>query len=166
MSPVRRILATSGRGLMLAIAMNAHAQTDEDPYLWLEEVEGARAMQWVHEQNAISQPQLEGKPGFKALQDRLVRVLTSRERIPMVSKRGKWLYNFWQDGDHPRGILRRTTLAEYRNSAPAWETASVVAMKVWGTVTTTSPALTPAAIKANRTASVPLARPTHSTAWQ
>jgi len=107
---------------MLAIAMNAHAQTDEDPYLWLEEVEGARAMQWVHEQNAVSQPQLEGKPGFKALQDRLVRVLTSRERIPMVSKRGKWLYNFWQDGDHPRGILRRTTLAEYRNSAPAWET--------------------------------------------
>jgi len=52
----------------------------------------------------------------------MVTVLTSRDRIPMVSKRGQWLYNFWQDAEHPRGILRRTTLDEYRKPAPAWET--------------------------------------------
>src|SRR3954463_125720 len=98
------------------------AHADDDPYLWLEDVEGARAMQWVHEQNAISQPQLESKPGFARLRDRMVGVLTSRERIPMVSKRGEWLYNFWQDSEHPRGILRRTTLEEYRKPTPAWET--------------------------------------------
>jgi hypothetical protein len=32
------------------------------------------------------------------------------------------LYNFWQDSDHVRGILRRTSLASYRTDDPAWET--------------------------------------------
>jgi len=112
------------RAALLAIAMTAtlaHA-ADEDPYLWLEDVEGARSMQWVKDQNAITRPQLESKPGFKALQDRMEKVLTSRDRIPMVTKRGPWLYNFWQDGEHPRGILRRTSMDEYRKPAPAWET--------------------------------------------
>jgi prolyl oligopeptidase len=99
----------------------AHA-ADEDPYLWLEDVEGARSMQWVKEQNAVTQPLLESKPGFKALQERMLTVLTSRDRIPMVTKRGPWLYNFWQDAEHPRGILRRATMDEYRKPAPAWET--------------------------------------------
>src|SRR2546428_1132789 len=44
--------------------------------------------------------------------------------------------------------------------APACEVASVVAMKVFGTVTTVSPGCTPAAIRANRKASVPLPTPT------
>src|SRR5579884_183382 len=44
--------------------------------------------------------------------------------------------------------------------APACEIASTVAMKVLGTVITTSPGATPAAIKANRRASVPLLTPT------
>ncbi|HEX4762784.1 MAG TPA: prolyl oligopeptidase family serine peptidase [Usitatibacter sp.] len=106
----------------LAMAATLAHAADEDPYLWLEDVEGARSMQWVREQNAITQPQLESKPGFKALQDRMLKVLTSRDRIPMVTKRGPWLYNFWQDAEHPRGILRRATMDEYRKPAPAWET--------------------------------------------
>src|SRR5690348_9215521 len=44
--------------------------------------------------------------------------------------------------------------------APTWEMASVVAMNVFGTVITASPAATPAACKANRRASVPLPTPT------
>jgi prolyl oligopeptidase len=49
-------------------------------------------------------------------------ILDSRDKIPYVSRRGDALYNFWRDAEHPRGLWRRTTLAEYRNTAPAWET--------------------------------------------
>jgi prolyl oligopeptidase len=48
-------------------------------------------------------------------------VLDASDRIPGVSRRGAWLYNFWQDAKHPRGIWRRTTMAEYRKAEPKWE---------------------------------------------
>src|SRR6185312_7737589 len=72
--------------------------------------------------NAVSQPQLEATPGFRQLHERLLAIYNSKERIPGVQKRGPWLYNFWQDEHDPRGIWRRTTLAEYRKPAPKWET--------------------------------------------
>jgi len=106
---------------MTAPIAQAQAPAD-DPYQWLEDVEGAKAMAWVREQNGISQPQLEATPGFKELHDRLLAIYNSKERIPGVQKRGKWLYNFWQDEHHPRGIWRRTTLEEYRKPEPRWET--------------------------------------------
>ncbi len=100
----------------------AHAQATDDPYQWLEDVTGDKAMAWVKAQNAKSQPELEAKPEFKAIHERLLSIYNSRERIPSVVKRGQWLYNFWQDEKNPRGIWRRTTLEEYRKSEPAWET--------------------------------------------
>ena len=94
----------------------------EDPYQWLEDVTGDKPMAWVKEQNAKSQAEIEKRPEFKALHDRLLSIYNSRERIPTVSKRGKWLYNFWQDAASPRGLWRRTTLDEFRKSEPKWET--------------------------------------------
>jgi prolyl oligopeptidase len=100
--------------------MNAAAQ--EDPYLWLEDVTGDKAMAWVKEQNAVTQPAIEASPGFRELHQRLLAVYNSRERIPSAQKRGAWLYNFWQDEANPRGVWRRTSMAEYRKKDPAWET--------------------------------------------
>jgi prolyl oligopeptidase len=120
---VRRVLAFA----IAAAAMTAHlahAAPDaaaDDPYLWLEEVDGARALAWVEARNAESRPLLESKPEFKSIHDRLLQIYNSRDRIPYVQKRGKWLYNFWQDQRAPRGVWRRTTLEEYRKPAPAWE---------------------------------------------
>ena len=94
----------------------------EDPYLWLEEVQGQRALAWVRERNAKSETLLRAEPGFDALRERLREVLDAREQIPYVVRRGPWLYNVWRDGDNPRGLWRRTTLAEYRRAQPAWET--------------------------------------------
>jgi len=107
--------------LTLAIALPAFAQPD-DPYLWLEEVRGEKALAWVKEQNAKSQPAIESDRGFKPLLEKLTEVATSRERIPGIVKRGAWLYNFWQDAANPRGLWRRTTLAEYRKADTKWET--------------------------------------------
>ena len=105
---------------MLAASLATPAQ--EDPYLWLEDVTGEKALAWVKEQNAATQPAIESSPGFKALHERLLGIYNSRDRIPTVKKRGNWLYNFWQDERNPRGILRRTTLDEYRKKQPEWET--------------------------------------------
>ena len=73
-------------------------------------------------QNAVTQPAIESSPGFVELHRRLLGIYNSRDRIPRVKKRGRWLYNFWQDERNPRGVLRRTTLEDYRKKRPEWET--------------------------------------------
>jgi prolyl oligopeptidase len=93
-----------------------------DPFLWLEEVTSEPALSWVRQQNKTSVAELTSDPGFEPLRKRLLSIFDSRERIPMVSKWGDSYYNFWQDDRHVRGILRRTSLEEYRKPNPAWET--------------------------------------------
>ncbi|HTV85231.1 MAG TPA: prolyl oligopeptidase family serine peptidase [Dyella sp.] len=93
----------------------------DDPYLWLEDIHGARATDWVKAQNAITQKQFADSAEFAKTRDRILAVLDSDARIPFVERRGDYLYNFWQDKTHPRGIWRRTTLAQYRKAAPQWD---------------------------------------------
>ena len=96
--------------------------TTPDPYLWLEEVQGERALAWAKERNAQSQTLLEAVPGFADSRDKILAVLNNRDQIPYVSRRGEYVYNFWRDASNPRGLWRRTTLAEYRKATPNWET--------------------------------------------
>jgi prolyl oligopeptidase len=99
------------------------AQTaDADPFLWLEDVNGDRALTWARGQNEITQRELESSPDFKPVHERLLAINDSSARIPYVSKHGAFYYNFWRDAQHVRGIWRRTTLAEFRKPEPAWET--------------------------------------------
>ena len=108
--------------LSLAMCDSAAAPAVQDPYLWLEDVTGERALNWVRERNAQSQQQLQGGSDFKATRDAIRGILDSSARIPQISRRGAWFYNLWQDGDHPRGLWRRTTLQSYRSANPEWET--------------------------------------------
>ncbi|MGZ5041949.1 MAG: hypothetical protein ACXWBQ_14495, partial [Usitatibacter sp.] len=105
----------------MAASMAANAQQD-DPYQWLEDVTGDKPMEWVKGENARSTAELEARKEFKPLHERLLAIYNSRERIPSATKRGEWLYNFWQDEKNPRGLWRRTTMDEYRKSDPKWET--------------------------------------------
>ena len=99
------------------------SQTDQqDPYLWLEDVQGEKALAWVRERNAESEKQLESSPAFEARQRSIREVLDSKEQIPYVSRKGNWFYNLWRDAANPRGLWRRTSLAEYRKPQPVWET--------------------------------------------
>lgn len=117
-------LSTAGLcGAAICLALNATAaETGDDPYLWLEEVTAEKAIEWVKQQNAVSTKELEATPYFETTRARLLSILDSKERIPFVSKRGDWYYNFWRDEKHVRGLLRRTTLQEYRKQEPKWET--------------------------------------------
>jgi len=95
----------------------AHAQ--EDPRLWLEEVMGERALDWVRAQNEVSTGELTSDPLFEPLRERLLAALDSDDRIPYAAMRGGYLYNFWRDAGNPRGLWRRTTLESYRQAEPA-----------------------------------------------
>ena len=93
-----------------------------DPYLWLEEVDGAEALAWVAERNRATHAALaEKQPGFDALRERLRAAFDAEDRIPHLTRLGDRYYNFWQDEENPRGVWRRTTLEEYRKPAPDWE---------------------------------------------
>ncbi|MGW2303562.1 prolyl oligopeptidase family serine peptidase [Streptomyces sp. NPDC001809] len=95
--------------------------SDDDPYLWLEDVSGEDALAWVAERNAETAGAVAGDAGFDTLRARLREVLDASDRIPYTVRRGAYLYNFWQDAEHVRGVWRRTTLERYRQDAPDWE---------------------------------------------
>ena len=94
----------------------------QDPYLWLEDVLGEQALAWVRARNAESEAVLQAAPRFAETRDAIREVLDSREQIPYIARRGDAFYNFWRDAEHPRGLWRRCSLAEYRKAEPAWET--------------------------------------------
>lgn len=120
---LRRFLALAMLSLSpLAAATTPATPPPDDPYLWLEEVEGAKPLAWVEAQNKVSLAELTATPGYQALYDRLLAINDSRARIPSVAKRGAFYYNFWQDKTNPRGLWRRTTPEDYRNDNPKWET--------------------------------------------
>ena len=98
------------------------APGSDDPYLWLEEVEGAESLAWAAEQNALSVPRLQGDARFESVRAQIESLLTSDDRIPTPELIDGQVYNFWQDDSHIRGLLRRTSLASYVSDDPQWET--------------------------------------------
>jgi len=118
------VLAASAAVACLWCAMPQPVPADDavDPFLWLEDVTGERALDWVRGRNAESVEALAGSDRFRSLEARIRTILDSKERIPFVSRIGDRYYNFWRDAAHPKGLWRRTTLEEYRRADPAWET--------------------------------------------
>jgi prolyl oligopeptidase len=108
--------------MTIAISAGSAAAADEDPYLWLEDVMGDKAIAWVKEQNGKSQKMIEAQPQFAPIRDKVLEVVNSKERIPFATKRGAYFYNFWQDQTNIRGLWRRTSLEEYKKPQPKWET--------------------------------------------
>lgn len=108
--------------LLLVLALSARgAQAPEDPYLWLEDVTGEKALEWVRARDEVTLGELASNPEFQALEGRIRSILDSDDRIPYVSKLGKHYYNFWKDAKNPRGLWRRTTLASFQTDQPQWE---------------------------------------------
>ncbi|WP_374472068.1 prolyl oligopeptidase family protein [Phenylobacterium sp.] len=109
--------------LALAVALPAQAQTpDNDPFLWLEEVDGPRATQWIEGQNARTANRLERDPRYPTFLTEARAIFTAKDRIPTPHFRAGGIDNLWQDAEHPNGVWRHTSLASYRTAAPAWET--------------------------------------------
>lgn len=93
----------------------------EDPYLWLEDVTAEKSLDWARAHNAISQKELQGDPKYGPLEKRLRTILDSKDQIARPYVMNDQLYNFWKDEKNPRGLWRRTTLAEFKKPAPKWD---------------------------------------------
>jgi prolyl oligopeptidase len=92
----------------------------EDPYLWLEEMESPRVREWLDARNGETVAAL-ADARFEADRKTALDLLNADDRIPFIGRRGQYVYNFWRDAAHPKGLWRRTTLADYRKAQPAWD---------------------------------------------
>ena len=91
-----------------------------DPYLWLEDITGDDALDWVRKHNDPTLTEL-GGDRFEQMRGEALEVLDTDARVPYVRRRGEFLYNFWRDAANPRGLWRRTTLESYRTETPDWD---------------------------------------------
>jgi prolyl oligopeptidase len=107
--------------VLLGPAYEARSGEQADPFLWLEEIKGEKALEWVEARNEASLSTLKAQPLFEEVYERVLQVLNSDVRIPYPRFQGKYLYNFWRDERNERGLWRRTTLEEYLKPSPRWE---------------------------------------------
>lgn len=96
------------------------AAPDDDPYLWLEEVEGAEATAWVDAQTARTRERVADER-WEADREALLVLLDRPDNLPIPTRRGGLIFNYWTDAEHPRGLWRRTTMESFRSAAPTWE---------------------------------------------
>jgi prolyl oligopeptidase len=112
---------------LLAAPLAARAATvappqPADPFLWLEDAHGTRALDWVRQQDAQTLSVLQSDPHYKSFFNQALALSQARDRVPVPAQLNGQIYNFWQDADHVRGIWRRTSLTDYRTPAPQWAT--------------------------------------------
>lgn len=105
--------------LIVSTSMNAQ---NDDPYLWLEDVDSKKSLEWVETQNKTTWDVLSKQPIYQSVYDKSLEIYNSTDRIAAPGIYGKYIYNFWQDKEHVRGILRRTSKDDYANGNPTWET--------------------------------------------
>jgi prolyl oligopeptidase len=94
----------------------------EDPYQWLEDVDGMKALEFVHSNNKSTLAVLTQQKEYQDIYNKSLAIINATDRIAMPSIYGKYIYNFWQDKLHVRGIWRRATSASYTTGKPIWET--------------------------------------------
>ncbi|WP_322965587.1 prolyl oligopeptidase family serine peptidase [Sphingomonas fuzhouensis] len=116
-------------GTMLAgqlVAGPAMAQmrpmTENDPYIWLEDKDGPKALAWVEAENAKTLPRLQNDPRYKTFYSEALAIASAKDRIPMPGQLYGRIVNFWRDTDHPQGLWRWTTEADYASANPKWTT--------------------------------------------
>jgi len=109
--------------LMALLGINsAIANEKDDSYLWLEDVDGKKAMDWVVAQNKISESELSSSPLYKEIHQQTLNILNDKNKIKYVSIRGDKVYNFWRDEKSIRGLYREANLKDYLVNKPKWET--------------------------------------------
>lgn len=115
----RKLLPLAVLALIPAVAL---AQVD-DPYLWLEDIEGSRALAQMKTWNAETDALLTKDTRFESDRARARAILDDKDQIAMPGKvMGDRITNFWRDAQNPRGLWRSASLADYRAGRPQWTT--------------------------------------------
>ena len=114
------------RASLAALALScscAAAAQDEDPYLWLEDIEGQKALDWVKSENAATDKLILSRPGFEADRKRARAILDDERQIAMPGEvMGDHITNFWRDATNPRGLWRQSPLDAWLAGKPVWTT--------------------------------------------
>ena len=105
----------------LAAAAAVKGKPMNDPYVWLEDVHGEKPLAWVKQQNGKSLAVLKADPHYQSNYDFILKVLDAKDRIPYGGLDHQYVFNFWQDAEHPKGVWRRTSIADYAGAEPKWE---------------------------------------------
>ncbi|MCA1510324.1 prolyl oligopeptidase family serine peptidase [Bradyrhizobium sp. NBAIM01] len=112
---------TSATSTALSLERTDAAVAD-DPFLWLEELEGPAALAWARAENEKTLGVLQSDSRYRRFYEQGLSILQSKERIAYVSLKRRGLENFWQDENQVRGVWRCTTLESYHSQDPQWET--------------------------------------------
>ncbi len=107
--------------LLIVFTFAIHAD-EADPFIWLEQVEEKNALTWVGEQNKRTLDLIESKASYKKIYDATLKILNSDDKIPDVSIRDGYVYNFEMNAEHVRGIYRRMKVEDFRQGSKNWET--------------------------------------------
>ncbi|MBA3940462.1 MAG: S9 family peptidase [Sphingopyxis sp.] len=119
---IRASLAALALSCSFAVVAVA-ASEDRDPYLWLEDIEGAKALDWVRKENAATDKLLRGRAGFEADRQRARAILDDDRQIAGPGEvMGDVITNFWRDAKNPRGLWRQSPLDAYLAGKPEWTT--------------------------------------------
>ncbi|TXD51386.1 MULTISPECIES: prolyl oligopeptidase family serine peptidase [unclassified Polaribacter] len=108
--------------LLALIGTNQILQAQDDKYIWLEEVDGKKALEFVKTQNKATVDKLSSEKDYQEIYDQSLEIFNSKEKIAYPNVYGNYVFNFWKDKDHIRGIWRRCSLESYTNGNPKWET--------------------------------------------
>jgi prolyl oligopeptidase len=123
MTMKRLALAFVTTATLAAAVPAASAAPPADPNLWLEQVDGAKALAKVKSWNAATRAALEKQPGFADYRAKALALLSTNQKIAEPDKiLGDKVLNFWQDEQHPRGIWRVSPLAAFASGQPQWRT--------------------------------------------
>lgn len=117
------MLIAAALGAVLATAAIAQTATSEDPYLWLEEIDGARAVAQVKEWNAATEELVARGPVFEQYRKRALAILDDEQQIATPEDvLGDKVTNLWRDAKNPRGLWRISPLEAYAAGKPQWRT--------------------------------------------
>jgi prolyl oligopeptidase len=116
---LHRLLLPALSLLFLAAA----APAADDPWLWLEEVDGPRALAQVKEWNQATEDLLTRDPKYESYRARARAILDDEKQIAAPERvMGDRVANLWRDARNPRGLWRISPLAAYRAGKPQWRT--------------------------------------------
>lgn len=93
-----------------------------DPYLWLSDIQGKKPLAWVKDQTDKTNAALKPQAFYKETYQQILTALNAPDRIAYGNLSHQWVFNFWQDKAHVRGVWRRASIASYNTGKPEWKT--------------------------------------------
>ena len=108
--------------LLIVLSIGVGSAKESDPYLWLEQIQGDQALDWVRTQNAATQAKLGKHAVYDQIYADALDALTRKDKLPEITQHGDWIYYLSKSTKHPRGVLQRSPLADFKQGTPDWKT--------------------------------------------